>query len=177
MIKNIIYAADLGAFTSYALAHVEGLAERYDAKVTVVHAVPAMELFTSAVVSSYCSEKVKEELLALKGIDAINDMLRDQIFDLLSANDDSDVGILNYIENISVLTGNPATVILSEAERIHADLIVIGNHSATAIDPHILGSVAAKILQLARTPVYMIPMLKPLEFTDAPLSAFIPRFG
>ena len=161
MIKNILYAADLGAFTRYALTHVESLAEQYDAKVSVIHVVPPIEVFTSAVLSSYCSEKVKKELLSVHGVDAINDMIRDQIFDLLSMESNGETQILNYINSIRVLTGHPASVILDEACTGCADLIVIGNHSASTMEPHLLGSVAAKILQLAKTPVYMIPMMKP----------------
>lgn len=161
MIKNILYAADLGAFTKYALTHVESLAEQYDAKVSVVHVVPPIEVFTSAVLNSYCSEKVKQELLSLHGVDAINDMIRDQIFDLLSMESNGETRILNYIDSIRVLTGHPASVILDEARIASTDLIVIGNHGASTVEPYLLGSVATKILQLARTPVYMIPMVKP----------------
>lgn len=161
MIKNILYAADLGAFTRYALTHVESLAGQYNAKVSVIHVVPPIEVFTSAVLSSHCSEKVKKELLSLHGVDAINDMIRDQIFGLLSMESNGETQILNYIDNIRVLTGRPANVILDEARTVCADLIVIGNHSASTVEPHLLGSVATKILQLAKTPVYMIPMMKP----------------
>lgn len=160
MIKTIVYASDLGVFTCYALAHVEELAKQYQASVTVVHAVPPLEEFTSSVVKSYCSDKVKEELLAVEGIDALKDMLRDRIFDMLSYVEEGGAPLLSYVHDISVVTGSPAVVILDEARRKNADLIVIGSHGAQTLDPYLLGSVAGKVLQLAKVPVYMIPMLR-----------------
>lgn len=163
MIKKILFATDLGAYTSHSLIHVEALAKQFDAKVSVVHAVPPMDDFAAAVVQSYCSDQVKQEVLETPNIMGLFDALRDQVFDLLAdgAVDESD--LMSLVDNIMIAPGQPAAVILHEAERINADLIVIGSHGIDAIDGRMLGSVVSKVLQLAKMPVFMVPMMNPAE--------------
>lgn len=163
MIQKILYATDLGAYTSHSLCHVEALAKQFNARVSVVHAVPSVDDFTAAVVNSYCSDRVKEELLTTSSIAGLIDALRDQIFDTLAGDQMGDDGLLNFIEDIIVLAGQPAPIILQQAERLNSDMIVIGSHGIDALDGRMLGSVAAKVLQLAKAPVLMVPMMNPHE--------------
>ena len=160
MIRKILFATDLGAFTPHALVHVESLALQYNAKVSLVHVVPPISEFTSAIVKSYCSDAVKHELLESRNIKGLLESVRDEVFDLIASNALVEDNLLNRLQDIVIVPGKPANVILFEAERLNADLIVIGNHGPDAIDGKILGSVASKVLQLAKVPVYMVPMME-----------------
>lgn len=169
MIKHILFSTDLGAFTSFALDYVESLVSQYEAQVTIVHAVPPIEDLTKAIINSYCSNQVKQELLQVSEISGVNDVLRDQVFDLLTAANSAkydDGVVLRNLSDIIIRTGNPVTVILNEAQRIQCDLIVVGSHSANAVDRHLMGSVASKVLQLSKVPVFMVPMLNPASITS-----------
>lgn len=161
MIKKILFATDLGAYTTHSLVHVEHLAKRFNAKVDVVHVVPPIGDFAAAVVRSHCSERVKQELLNTPYIAGVMEALREQMFELIAHEPFEESGLLAHIGNIVVRPGQPAAVILQEAARAQADLIVIGSHSAEALDRHLLGSVATRVLQLAKAPVFMVPMMKP----------------
>ncbi len=161
MIKKILYATDLGAFTTHSLLHVESLARQFNARVSVIHAVPPIGEFAAAVVRSHCSDQVKQEVLKTPHITGLLEALREQIFELLAREPFEESGFLSLIGDIVVSSGQPAAVILREAERMGADLIVIGSHSAEALDGRLLGSVATKILQLAKVPVFMVPMMNP----------------
>lgn len=161
MIKKILFATDLGNYTSHSLLHIELLAKQLGAVVDVVHAVPPIGDFAAAVLRSQCSDKVKAELLNAPYVDGVMDALRDQIFELLAEEPFDESGLLSFIGNIIVRPGQPAAVILAEAERMDADLIVIGSHSAEALDRRLLGSVASKVLQLAKAPVFLVPMINP----------------
>ena len=161
MIKHILFACDLGSFTPFALKYVEFLAVEFDAKVLIVHAVPPIADLTKAVINSYCSEQVKSELLDVSDISGINDVLRDQVFDLISHSPDDTSNLLDYVTDIVIATGNPAEVILNEAAHTCSDVIIIGSHGPNAVDKHIIGSVASKVLQLSKIPVLMVPMLNP----------------
>lgn len=160
MIRKILFATDLGAYTHHALVHVESLARHYDAQITLVHAVPPVSDFAGAVVRSRCSESVKQEVLAAGNIRGLLDAIRDDVFDIIAADQELETNILPCLKDILVLQGKPAGVILDEADRLKADLIVIGSHGPDAIDSHLLGSVASKILQLAKVPVFMVPMMQ-----------------
>jgi nucleotide-binding universal stress UspA family protein len=55
------------------------------------------------------------------------------------------------------IEGSPAEVILGEAERIGADLILIGSRNPTQVHELLLGSVSQQVLNAARVPVLVIP--------------------
>jgi nucleotide-binding universal stress UspA family protein len=160
MIKQILFAADLGAFTSHALLHVEFLARQFQARVIVVHAVPPMGEFAAAVVKSHCPEDVKREILKKSRMSALLESIREEIFETLIGDELAELNVAQWIKQIVVVPGSPAAVILEQAERFNVDLVVIGSHSPDADDGCLLGSVAAKVLQLSRIPVLLVPMAK-----------------
>ena len=125
MINTILYATDLGAFTTHSLLHVESLSRQFKARVHVIHAVPPIGEFAAAVVRSHCSEQVKEEVLRTSHITGLLDAIREQIFELLIREPFDASGFLANIGDIVVSPGQPAAVILREAERIGADLICL----------------------------------------------------
>ena len=178
MIKKILMATDMGPFTSHMLVHMSSLASDFDAHVHVVHAVPPLGELASAVVRSHCSDAVKKEVLASTHVTGLLDTIRDEIFQAFTSTTLTDDSIVQRVSDVVVEPGQPANVILREAERSGADLIVIGSHGTEAIDGRILGSVAAKILQLSKVPVFMIPMMDPATMLGMSNdSSQAPRFG
>ncbi len=159
MIKKILFATDLGPYTPLAFLYVESLARSCDAKISLVHAVPPLSEFTDAIVKSYCSESVKREVLHTRNIKGIIESVRDEVFEMIASNRLIEDNILNRLGDIIVVPGKPAPIILSEAERIQADMIIVGSHGPDAIDHRVLGSVSSKVLQLAKVPVFLVPML------------------
>ena len=53
--------------------------------------------------------------------------------------------------------GYPAAVVIREAERSAADLIVIGKHGGTTLDERLLGSVTQNVLYQAGRNVLLVP--------------------
>jgi nucleotide-binding universal stress UspA family protein len=53
----------------------------------------------------------------------------------------------------AVLEGRPATMIVEEAQRIEADLIIVGSRGHGTIETMLLGSVSAEVIDHATTPV------------------------
>ena len=160
MIKKILFATDLGPYTSHALLHVESLSRSYDATINLVHAVPPISDFAAAIVKSHCSETVKAEVLSAPHIKGLLECVRNEIFEQIATNALVEENMVKRISEIIVVPGYPASVILDEAKRCQADIIVIGSHGAESIDNRLLGSVANKILQLAKVPVFLVPMTK-----------------
>ncbi len=159
MIKTVLFATDLGPYTPLAFVYVESIARHFDAKICLVHAVPPLSEFTEAIVKSYCSDAVKREVLRARNIKGIIESVRDEVFEMIASNHLIEDNLLNRLGDIIIVPGKPAPIILSEADRLKADLIIIGSHGPDAIDHHVLGSVSSKILQLAKVPVFMVPML------------------
>jgi nucleotide-binding universal stress UspA family protein len=57
--------------------------------------------------------------------------------------------------------GSPAHVLLSLADELNADLIVVGTRGVGAADPYGLGSVATKLTHESRKPVVVVPSPAP----------------
>jgi nucleotide-binding universal stress UspA family protein len=55
------------------------------------------------------------------------------------------------------LEGSPATQIASHAEKVDADLIVVGTHGRGGIAHAVLGSVAERVVQKAHRMVLVVP--------------------
>jgi nucleotide-binding universal stress UspA family protein len=58
---------------------------------------------------------------------------------------------------IEVHHGEPAPTILTVADRIDADLIILGSHSKGRLHYAFLGSVAEKILRKSQRAVFIVP--------------------
>ncbi|MET0125839.1 MAG: universal stress protein, partial [Pseudomonas caspiana] len=65
---------------------------------------------------------------------------------------------LALIRAVRVVQGDPAEVILDQAQRLSVDLLVLGSHSHGSSADIPLGRTAARVLQLAAVPVYMVPL-------------------
>ncbi len=58
--------------------------------------------------------------------------------------------------DVEVATGNPADAIVRVATERGADLIVMGTHGRTGLQHVLLGSVAEKVVRMARCPVLTV---------------------
>ena len=64
------------------------------------------------------------------------------------------------VESIEVREGFPAEVILSKADELNCDLIIMGTHGKGIIQHAFLGSTAKRVLRRTRKPVFIIPLPK-----------------
>ncbi|MEG9326705.1 universal stress protein [Salinimicrobium catena] len=69
-----------------------------------------------------------------------------------------------HLDHPSVSThlteGDTAGAILEYAEEWNADLIVMGTHSHSVLEKLLMGTVAEKVLEKTKVPVYMVPVKK-----------------
>ncbi|WP_086931351.1 universal stress protein [Agarilytica rhodophyticola] len=161
MFRKILFATDLGPLTSLSLAYVESLAQHFDAQISLVHAVPPLSEFTNAVVKSYCSDDIKREVLKAGNVQGIIESVKDEVFEMIASQSEVEENILNRLKDIVIVPGKPVPIILFEADRLEADIIVIGSYGVDGAQRNVLGSVATKILQLSRVPVLLVPMINP----------------
>lgn len=159
MIRSILYATDLGLYAPYVLQHALSLTRAYQAELYVVHAVEPMGLFADSVLQTYLDSETLAELRA-SGMQTVMGNIekrvmegfRDELGEL-----QPDAGL---IRSMRVMLGDPPMVILEEAQRLGVDLIVAGSHSHGDGLNTPLGRTAARVVQLAEVPVYLVPMLQ-----------------
>ena len=176
MINRILFAADLSAFTSHALLHVEELARQFKASVCLVHVVPPIGKYASAVVRKHCSPEVQTAVLGRSEKNPVFAQIREEVFEELVKHDSENISsLLPLVSDIVVTSGSPASSILEQAQEHEADLIVVGSHGADSAKGRVVGSVATRVLQLSKIPVFFIPMMEevkthaPAEFTQGKL--------
>ena len=68
-------------------------------------------------------------------------------------------GMLALIRSVKVLQGEPSQVILDQSLKLAVDLLVLGSHCQPAGAITHLGRTAARVIELAQMPVYMVPLL------------------
>jgi nucleotide-binding universal stress UspA family protein len=71
---------------------------------------------------------------------------------------------LELVSKILVPQGYPVEEILETAQEENCDVIVLGTHGKGFLKQAFLGSVAVKVLERTRKPVFIIPL--PSEKTD-----------
>lgn len=72
--------------------------------------------------------------------------------------------VADHLNDPSVIThladGDAANVLLEYSEEWNADLLVMGTHSHSALEKLLMGTVASKVLEKTKIPVYMVPVKK-----------------
>ncbi len=172
MIQKIILATDMGPFASHALEHALDLAASHRAKVIVVHAVEPLSGLAQAMVATYLEDDCETTSHEQHG--GLLDSIRSQIAQSFARERSEVDPAYECFSEFSVIQGRPAEVILAEAARAGADLIVMGSHGPDSMGNNVLGSVTARVLQLSKVPVYMVPMISPRNWyqltSDAPVN-------
>lgn len=155
--RNILYATDLTANSQYAFKHAVLLARASQAKIHLLHVIPEIDAGFRTYVSSVMGKGTLESLEAKHEEEARKDMtarLEQFIHDELADRPED----LKNIAGIEVVHGHAVANILTIADQLDADAIVMGTHGKGAITHAFLGSVAEKVLRKTKRPVFVIPI-------------------
>ena len=149
-VRRIVVAADGSPASLQGLKQVADLAERVDAKVTVVHVrhLPGVALMNTGV----AGETVLETL------DQIESEVRQQSLRLL--------GGRGVDWEFTVREGSPGDEIVKVVGEVGADLVVVGSNRHSSLHNLILGSTAAHLT--AHSPAPVLVMRTPAERMLAP---------
>lgn len=155
--KTILYATDLTENAAHAFRHAVGIARCHRAQIRILHVLPEMEPAVLNYVSTVMGEERLAELeLAHKA--EIRDDISKRLHEFAKAELADRPDDVERIAGIEIHHGNPAAEILKAAERLDADLIVLGSHGKGALKYAFLGSVAEKVLRKSVRPVVVVPL-------------------
>ena len=155
--KTILYATDLSDNAAHAFRHAIGLARPGNARIHLLHVLPEVD----AAMLNYISTVMGENKLAdyeLAHKDEVKDQIRLRLHQFAKEELSDHPEDLERISEIEIHHGNPVVQILDAADRIDADLIVLGTHGKGMIKYAFLGSVAEKVLRKAHRPVLVVPL-------------------
>ncbi|PWY48377.1 universal stress protein [Pseudomonas sp. RW409] len=165
MIRSMLYATDLGLYAPYVMQHALELARTFNADLHVVHAVEPMGLFAESVLQSYLDEQALNEFHS-QGLNTVMANIEQRVLDSFREELGEGMQDLALIQSVRVFQGDPSQVILEQASKLSVDLLIVGSHSHGAGGETPLGRTAARVLQLAKVPVYLVPLVQRRRFGD-----------
>ena len=158
-IKKILYATDLSENARYAFGYAVSLANRYDAKITVMHVVEELSSFARSMVEEILGEKRWAERIKDKETDVI-EKLKSRLDSFCNDIRDEQPSCPFVIDKILVVTGHPVDQIVRHAKGINADLIVMGSRGKGGLADVTLGSTSRRVLKQGVAPVMVIRLPK-----------------
>jgi nucleotide-binding universal stress UspA family protein len=138
--RNILVPIDLGDHTAQVLDYAVALAGKLDAKVHLLHVVSWPLLGAEVPVS--LTDAAMNEVIA---------RARQELDHLAAAH----AGKVPF-GSVELETGDARSGITAAAERLGADLIVMGTHGRRGVSRMLLGSVAERIVRTAPCPVLLV---------------------
>ena len=158
MIRSMLYATDLGLYAPLVMQHALTLARTFNADLYVVHAVEPMGLFAESVLQSYLDEQALNDFHR-EGLNTVIASIEQRVLDSFRE-EFGEEDELERIRAVRVLQGDPSQVILDQVQKLSVDLLIVGSHSHGTGAETPLGRTAARVLQLARVPVYLVPLVE-----------------
>ena len=135
-LARILVAMDFSVSSQAALRSAAMLGHRLKAQLVLVHAFqsPASALPMETDLPKSLREKAERRVQAALGVSSADELIADLIF----------------------ASGDPVEVILDQAKRLRADLIVLGTHGRRGLQRLVLGSVAESVVRRAGCPVLVV---------------------
>lgn len=144
-VSRIVCPVDFSDGSRRALEYATAMAKWYDSKVTALHVFQNIPM--AEVVAEFA---VAGQVISLKDID--EESLRKELGCFVARAAGDAVVTTVLAESIDV-----RDEILAQADRLRADLVVLGTHGRRGFDRLMLGSVAERVLRKAPCPVMVVP--------------------
>lgn len=154
-ISRIVCAVDFSDFSAHAVDYAIALGRHYAAQVTALHVLTPI----APAVASIDAPAVGPFAYGAADMTAV----RDELAAFVRR------GRALRPVDVEVVQGSAVAEILMLAERLPADLLLLGTHGRSGFERLFLGSVAERVLAKARCPVMTIPQSAPLQLPDTGL--------
>lgn len=156
-IKTILYTTALGPHTRPVFRFAVGLAKQLDAAIVLLHVVEPLNSSVRFLLDHYLSPEKANELHheATRGI---LEKFHQRMETFCEEELGTTLAQTTLLSEIRVISGLPCEVILHEADRCNADLIIVGAHSGSSPRTDLLGSTSRRLTLLSKRPVLIVPV-------------------
>jgi nucleotide-binding universal stress UspA family protein len=154
-VKKILYVSDIGDGSRPAFRMAVSLAEQYAASITFLHVIEPIPDAVRVTLESTLSSDAYSQL---QKDGAAN--LKEIIAGRIEAFCTSELETLDWKPkfNSLLLEGVVHRKIIEAAEKIDADLIVMGTRTHSATKQFFMGSTANKVMRYTDVPVLVVPL-------------------
>ncbi len=143
--KKILVPTDFSEHSDKALKQAVDIAEKYNSKIYLLHVI---DKNIQQCVVDYCLPNETVDQLERESFTKSKELLSDEI-SKISARPSVEI-------EFDIKKGVPYDEILKEQENKDIDLIVIASHGKTGITRHLLGSVADRVTENAKSQVLLV---------------------
>ena len=158
-IKKILYATDLSDNSAYVFRYAVNFAKKNDAGIIILHVLEPLSVTAKTLVHSHLTEDQEKKILEEK-IVYVKERIQKGLKAFCGKELKNDPDSADRVESIELCEGFPAEVILSKADELNCDAIVMGTHGKGFIRNTFLGSMSKRVLRRTRKPVFIIPLPK-----------------
>lgn len=159
-LKHILYCTQIGPNALSIFRYAYSLAEKYGAKITVLHVREVLSHTQEALVEGYSGKGRLHRVVEREESEA-RELLEERITEFFSR----EIGRASWdevLEGIVMVEGRAPREIVKQIKAVKADMVVMGSHRAGLMDL-LLGSTSQKVIQSSRVPVLVVPVLGPEE--------------
>ena len=137
MYKNICVAVDGSSQSQAAVKRAASLAQIFDAELTFIHIIRPMKI------PDELQRYIKSEHLTRLRTTALEEVAQEIIKKALIIAEEQ-----GYVKvKTSIIKGDPAKKIIDQANKINADLIIVGSRGLGKVESAVIGSISRKIIE------------------------------
>jgi nucleotide-binding universal stress UspA family protein len=154
-IKHILYATDLSENARFAFGYAASMANRYTAKITILHVLEELSPTTMLLIGDIVGEKRWSSLRSEREQEVIAS-IRKRLEDFTATFSHEAPQCPFTVNQIIVETGHPVGRIIATADKIDADMIVMGSHGQGMLEQVVIGSTSRRVMRRCMKPVLVV---------------------
>ncbi len=156
-VKTILYTTALGPHTRPVFRFTIGLAKQLNAGIVLLHVVEPLNNSIRFLLDSYLPSDIVKNLHE-QNTRGVLEKFHQRLEAFCKEEMGATLEQTTLLSEIRVISGLPCEVILHEAERCNADLIVVGAHTGSSPRADFLGSTSRRLTLLSKRPVLVVPV-------------------
>ncbi len=156
-VKTILYTTALGPHTRPVFRFAVNLAKQLNAVIVLLHVVEPLNSSVRFLLDNYLSPE-KANQLHHEATRGILEKFHQRMETFCEEELGSTLDQTTLLSEIRVISGLPCEVILHEADRCNADLIIAGTHTNASSRAELLGSTSRRLTLLSKRPVLIVPV-------------------
>lgn len=158
-IKKILCPTDLSKNAEHAFQYAASLANRYGARITLLHVLEDMSPYRDSLMMNILGEEKWKSLMQANKEKIVQD-LKDRLGKFCETISAQLPSCPFITDDIVVLIGNPVELILEQAEKSNCDLVVMGTHGHGILGDAMIGSVSRRVVRRCKKPVLVVRLPK-----------------
>lgn len=171
-IKHILFTSDLMEGSRYVFRYAMGLADRYAAKLTILHVMQEPSDTIKGLLGGILSEDQIKELSAKHSGEAMTTLIGKsrehalireglELFCRDAATEAGDCRVAH--DEVVITAGHAAEEIARHSVELGCDLIILGCHQRSFLKDTVMGGTLRGVLKRTSVPVFVVPIPKGLD--------------